>query len=134
MSASETHAMTGITVIAEQFLTDHGDTLRDPAAVYDRCMEFSEDFTRRCTAAGIPAQTISGAAFGEVPEFPGVRLLLNGHFATLIDATNTVYDWTARQFNPTADVPTVLTLDQWRSTWAQVDTPPAPDDAEQPSP
>lgn len=49
--------------------------------------------------------------------------MLGGHFAVLVaDAdTETVYDWTARQFDPTAPVPEVMALTRWQQVWLPSD-------------
>lgn len=89
--------------------------LTDPLAVHDRCEWVSGEFARLCTSRGVAATVISGLRFGEIPEFPGRPLLLGGHFA--VDASGTVVDWTARQFDPAAPVPLVTVLAEWRRTW-----------------
>jgi hypothetical protein len=61
---------------------------------------------------------ISGLKFGEVPEFPGQRMVLGGHFAVQVGTT--AYDWTARQFDPQASVPLVLPVDQWHGEWSKM--------------
>lgn len=95
--------------------------LSDPYEAHDRCIEASEAFVAACEQAGLPAETVTGARFGEVPEFPGVRLLLNAHTATLLPESNVVYDWTARQFDSAADWPTVQPLSTWREKWVSRD-------------
>lgn len=90
--------------------------LADPHLCVDRCIEASTAFVAACHDAGISATTVVGARFGEDPHFPGVRLMLNAHTAVVLD-DNTVYDWTARQFDPSAQWPTVISLSQWRQVW-----------------
>lgn len=110
-------------VVAE-FSALHGGTLHDPWSARERCQEVSAAFVEQCVAAGVEATVISGREFGEVPEFPGVRLLLRGHFAVLVAADEAsavdgtaVYDWTGRQFDPGCEVPLVTTLGRWRERW-----------------
>lgn len=116
--------------VAAQFAQSHRIDFADPWAVRERCAEVSEEFADACRRAGLAAVVVSGGEFGEVPQFPGVRLLLNGHFATLIehadpadtadggdDGGGLVYDWTARQFDPDCLVPWVGTLAAWRTRW-----------------
>lgn len=100
------------------FAAAHPD-LVDPSWVVDRCEEVSAAFARACHEAGVAATVISGARFGEVDQFPGVRLMLGGHFAVLVadEEGDTVFDWTARQFDPKAPVPEVMALSRWRQVW-----------------
>jgi transglutaminase-like putative cysteine protease len=109
--------------VVEAFARQWGARLADPEFARERCQEFSDAFAERCRAAGIEAVSVSGAQFGEVAEFPGTRLLLQGHFGTRVlsdPATGAVvvYDWTARQFDHTAPVPTVRSLGEWEKVWA----------------
>lgn len=89
--------------------------LQDPYRALDRCIVASEEFASEVTSAGGAAEVVSGVRFGEMPEFPGHEVLLGGHYAVLVG--DTVYDWTARQFDPQCDFPLVVPLSQWRSTW-----------------
>lgn len=108
--------------VAAGFASMHAH-LADPVQAREVCVETSEAFVQACLQAGIPAKTVTGAKFGEVAQFPGVRLLLHGHTAALVadGDTDRVYDWTARQFNPTADFPTVMTPSQWHDEWTHPD-------------
>lgn len=106
--------------VADAFLLAKGTSVTDPDLARDWCLEVSEEFAAACLAAAIPAEVITGAKFGEMPEFPGIRLLMHGHCATLvtIDEAQVVYDWTARQFNPAVPVPLVQSLSEWRQEWS----------------
>ena len=84
----------------------------DPALAYDQCVPVSEAFGRTLTEAGVAATVISGVRMGQ---FQGVPVVLNGHFAVRVD--DTVYDWTARQFDPDAPVPLVEPVAAWRERW-----------------
>lgn len=90
----------------------------NPAEVRDRCVWESEDFAKACRAAGVRQVTVvSGFAtvlFGEV------RVITMGH--TAVRVGDTVYDWTARQFNPDAPVPLVLPYEEWRASWPDLAT------------
>ena len=94
----------------------------DPAEVRDRCVWESEDFARALRAAGVRAVTVvSGFA---TAEFGGHVLVTCGH--TAVRVGDTVYDWTARQFNPTAPVPLVLPYEEWRAAWPDLATERSP--------
>lgn len=103
-------------------------TLSDPDLCRDQCLNASEAFVEECCTAGVQAHLITGAQFGEVEQFPGVRLLLNAHTAVLVANTSdeeagdgVVYDWTARQFDADCDWPLMMGLRQWRERWAHPD-------------
>lgn len=103
-----------------EFVASHTH-FADPDLSRDRCIEAAEAFVAACQSAGVAAQVVTGARFGEAPQFPGVRLLLNAHSAALICETNVVYDWTARQFDPEAEWPLVQSLQRWREQWSHPD-------------
>lgn len=102
--------------------------LGDGAAVLDLCESVSSEFAALLTEHGLAAETVSGVLMGSIPEFPDTTAVLAGHYATLVryddgnGPVETVYDWTARQFEPTARVPLVQPLVQWRETWADIAT------------
>ena len=100
-------------IIAE-FSAAHPD-LQYPMAAYDMCHPVSEAFVKACKAAGIKAEVVSGVKIGESEHFPGVKLLMQGHFGVLINGH--VYDWTIRQFEHEADVPKVWTKSEWDREW-----------------
>jgi hypothetical protein len=89
--------------------------LADPEQVRDRCDKVSGEFARLCADRGLPAKVVSGMRFGEIPEFPGTEVVLGGHFAVSVGTS--VIDWTARQFDPCAQVPVVVSLGEWRKVW-----------------
>ena len=97
------------------FAAAHPDLAHQHHA-HDRCIPISEEFTALLADHGTDAEVVMGARVGEDPRFPGVRLFLGGHYAVAVG--DTVYDWTARQFNPAAPVPLVQPLEEWRTTWA----------------
>lgn len=112
--------------VAATFAEGKGALLTDPNLAREWCLERSEEFVELLLAEGVAAQTVSGAVFGEVPEFPGVELLLHGHVAALVclgdpstasDDADVVYDWTARQFDPECPVPLVQPVIEWRRRW-----------------
>ena len=101
--------------------------LKDSNAVLDMCVAVSEDFVAMLAEHDIAAETISGVMMGEVPEIPGTTAVLAGHYAVLVhdqaadgSPGDVVYDWTARQFDPTARVPLIQPLAQWRATWTEL--------------
>lgn len=120
--------------VVEDFDAAFGDLCRQPEWARERCAEVSDRFAEKATAAGFPAKSISGIQMGEIPQFPGVTLMLHGHFAALVATRfdeqasdgqgewtdEVVFDWTARQFDPDADVPLVVDLDEWRETWRDI--------------
>lgn len=98
----------------------HGEKAEVPEIVRDQAEAFSEEFAKICRGRGVDARVISGARFGEVPEFPGRRLLLQGNFAVLVpDGDGMVFDWTARQYDGKCPVPLVTPLAAWRQTWLE---------------
>lgn len=113
-----TASAAALATVVEEFQRDYGQRLLDPFEAHDRCQDYSEEFASRCKEAGVEAEVVSGLKFGEMPEFPGQRLVLGGHFAVQVGPM--VYDWTARQFDPTAPVPMVTTIDQWRDEWLRL--------------
>ena len=96
--------------------------LQDPHGAHDQCVSISEEFADLLVAHGHGARVVDGIRFGEMPEFPGERLVLGGHYAVAVHVgvDEVVYDWTARQFDPDATVPTVVMLSVWRSTWTEL--------------
>lgn len=94
--------------------------LVDPEHVRERCAEISEEFVALLAEHHIAARVISGVRFGEDERFPGVRLMMAGHYAVLVadEETDVVYDWTAHQFDPETPVPLVVRLGEWRETWS----------------
>lgn len=79
-----------------------------PALVRDTCENHSTLFAGLLQQQSIGAEVIGGF------QMEG-NVILQGHFATLTDGS--VIDWTARQFDPAADVPLIMPLTQWRQTW-----------------
>jgi transglutaminase-like putative cysteine protease len=118
--------------VVETFRDRYGGLIDEPEFVRERCAELSEEFAELCRNGGLPARAVSGARFGDDPRFPGVTLLLAGHYATQVPARwdeprqewsgELVVDWTAHQFgNPEGSVdlpvPWMTSLDCWRETW-----------------
>ncbi|QNE18309.1 hypothetical protein F1D05_10900 [Kribbella qitaiheensis] len=114
------------------FRSRYGELIDDPEFVRERCSELSEKFAELCRDSGVPACVVSGARFGEDPRFPGVTLLLAGHYATQVPARwdelrqewsgELVVDWTAHQFGDPEwsvdlPVPWMTSLDCWREIW-----------------
>lgn len=110
-----------LTALVERFSAEHPE-LRDPSGAHDRCVPVSEAFAALLVEHGVVAEVVDGVRFGEVPEFPGERLMLGGHYAVAVttDGGKTVCDWTARQFDPNAPVPLVKPLAVWRETWQRL--------------
>lgn len=120
--------------VVDAYRDSAGESLLSRAAVADRCVEVSDAFVALCRQHGTPARTISGAKFGEYPEFPGVTLMLSAHYANLVPATyreddvewtgELVIDWTVHQFTGAPEtsaaaheVPWIGTLEDWRAEW-----------------
>lgn len=83
----------------------------------DRCDYFSTVFMDRIHEnTNLPASLVQGFMFMEVD---GHRVILEGHVATLVN-NDTVFDWTARQFDPKAPVPVIQPLSEWRETWKEI--------------
>lgn len=82
---------------------------QDQAQVRDQCFWYARIFTQYVQeVTTCPAELITGF------EMDG-NVILNGHTATLVGEM--VYDWTLRQFDPHAAVPSITPLAQWRETW-----------------
>lgn len=77
--------------------------------VYDQCITYSEAFAHFVGSHGVDAEMISGFTMEG-------NVILQGHSATLVYGA-VVFDWTARQFDPAAEVPLVMPLAEWRQTW-----------------
>jgi hypothetical protein len=107
----------------DEFAEQHGTWLMDPT-LHDHCVLVSEEFKAVCVRHNVAAQVIDGLQVGEHPAFPGKRLVLAGHFAVLLpnEAAGIVVDWTARQFDPDAPVPMIMSLHEWRATWPDTDS------------
>jgi hypothetical protein len=120
----------------ETFRQRYGNRLDDPLFVRERCADLSEEFAELCRDHHVPAACISGARFGEDPRFPGIRLMLAGHYATLVSHRwdelrgdwdgDVVVDWTAHQFTDTTSlrdvpVPWVTPLPAWRAVWTPIE-------------
>jgi hypothetical protein len=115
--------------VIREFSDRYGQRLHDPLFARERCEPVSRQFAAACQARGIPAAVISGVRTGEHPAFPGVELILDGHFAVLLPSRRDtaehdggpedglVIDWTARQFDPAAPVPAITTAAAWREDW-----------------
>lgn len=103
-----------------EFADLHAEALADPGYAHDRCVPVTEQFVATCAAHGVDAVVVNGMKTGQAPEFPGVTLALQGHYAVLVE--DLVYDWTARQFNPGAPVPQVTTMDTWQAAWPPLGT------------
>jgi hypothetical protein len=111
-------------VIMDERLKEVVQTFRDehpwclnPDECRDRCQLASFDFFQAVRAVGVEdAEIISGVQFAYV-EFGGIRheVIENGHFAVRVE--DRVYDWTARQFDPNAEVPMVVPTTAWRAQW-----------------
>lgn len=101
------------------FADAYGHLCEDPEEARDRCVPISEAFAAKVRAAGHTAEVVSGMQMGEHPLFPGLRMALNGHFAVVVDGT-TSYDWTARQFDPSAPVPLVEPAAEWAKRWPRM--------------
>lgn len=80
----------------------------DSETVRDKCHEYSDAFVEFLGFHYIYAETVQGF------EMSG-NVILQGHVANLVGSD--VYDWTARQFDPSSPVPTVTPLPEWRSKW-----------------
>lgn len=112
--------LTGLPVAVPEFAARYRDALMDPATAFDLCKPISDEFAALAREHGLAdVEVLCGAKIGEAPGLPGVRLFLAGHFAVRVG--DEVYDWTARQFDPHAAVPTVRTLADWRAEWPPVE-------------
>jgi len=122
------------------FRSRYGARLDDPLFVRERCAEMSEEFAEVCQQHLVPARVVSGARFGEDEHFPGVTLLLAGHYATVVPCRwapederwvgEVVIDWTAHQFAgpgtasevAAGEVPWIAPLEEWRAIWRPIPT------------
>lgn len=121
----------GVRDVVAAFGRLHGAALQTPEGASERCQEVSEDFVTHCHQHGVPAELITGGWFGEDERFPGIEVMMAGHFAVLTPVRydeshdewmgEVVIDWTARQFDPAAPVPLIVSEQEWRSTWRHLD-------------
>lgn len=81
---------------------------QDGDQVRDKCSVYSREFAAYLAFFHLEASVINGF------EMEG-NVILKGHTCTL--AYDRVFDWTLRQFDPTAHVPTITPLAVWRETW-----------------
>ena len=75
-------------------------------------MEYAAAFAQHAQDSGHDTEVVTGFLMEG-------SLILQGHAATLLD-DGYVYDWTVRQFDAEAPVPTVIPLAAWRETWRQL--------------
>ena len=101
------------------FAAEWWEMLYDPDQVHDRCFTFSEAFVEHLADADteVRGEIVSGFKTDE----PNGFLIWGGHAAVRIDG-DIVIDWSARQFDPEAPVPRVVTLAEWRESWADLGT------------
>lgn len=99
--------------------------LADPANARDQCIQVSQTFESMLAHRGIPAETVDGFCFAEVPPF-GQEAIAADHTAVRAVTTGAgkddgsseiAIDWTARQFDPVAPVPLIVPLADWRAFW-----------------
>lgn len=110
--------MTGVlSALVDEFGEEHPN-LKVPGYARERCNEASWEFVYFLRNRGIEAEVVDGVRMGKVDESLRVPLILGGHFA--VNIAGTVYDWTARQFRPDAEVPEIMTLAEWRKTWRDI--------------
>lgn len=88
------------------------DARTTPEAARDRCVFESERFSRLLTQAGVHHVLVVGA---QTVEWGEHKVLLQAH--TAVRVGRKVYDWTARQFDPEAPVPEVMSAAVWRQRW-----------------
>lgn len=98
-----------LSAAVEQHVAERGRLL-DPDEARDRCQSESAAFMETLAAYGVEATVVSGL---RVRSWDG--LVLAGHFAVRVG--DDVWDWTARQFDPSAEVPLVMPLSRWREEW-----------------
>lgn len=91
-----------------QHITERGRLL-NPAEARDRCQSESVAFMETLAGFGIEATVVSGFRMAE-------NVILCGHFAVRVG--DDVWDWTARQFDPTAAVPLVIPWEEWCELWS----------------
>ncbi len=94
-----------------QWKADHPEC-DDPEAIHDQCMVYAEAFAHFIGSQGISAEMISGFEMSD-------NIILQGHSGTLVYGS-VVFDWTARQFDPAAEVPLVVPLAEWRQRWRKL--------------
>lgn len=101
---------TPLELVIEDFLREaRTDT---PRTAHDQCVWESERFAAALAEAGVEATIVSGM---RCTTFLGVTIVQCAHVAVRVG--DTVYDWTARQFNPDAGFPAVMTVEEWQAEW-----------------
>jgi len=106
-----------LTAMAEFFGShEFGQVLADPAAVRDQAPAISEAFERMCSGRDLSVCVITGFLAAGCDQ----QLIPQGHMANEVqadDGRRLVVDWTARQFDPKAPVPLIVTLAAWQAFW-----------------
>lgn len=82
--------------------------------VRDRCWEYSTDFLLYLHDwdEKVGAELIYGFQMGDLL---GHRVIMNAHVAVRVE--DKVYDWTYRQFDPSAPAPKISTVAEFRAEW-----------------
>lgn len=99
--------MTPLEAAVEQHVAERG-RLFNPAEARDRCQTESAAFMETLAAHGVEATVVSGLLLDG-------GVVVCGHFAVRVG--DDVWDWTLRQFDPAADVPTVTPWETWQRDW-----------------
>lgn len=79
--------------------------LASPHGSQDQCLYAASFFRGLLAAADVDAEVVGG----EYVDADGI--VIWGHYATRVG--DLVYDWSARQFYPPADWPTIVSWEQW---------------------
>lgn len=91
-----------------------------PEGAHDQCVSESARFRLALIEVGIFAEIVSG--FRVVTFLDGIEVITNGHVAVRVG--DVVYDWTARQFDPDAKFPAIMTVPEWEAAWPSLSERP----------
>jgi hypothetical protein len=104
--------------IKRDFLNEWKHIVLSPYTARDACCFMSDEFICYLEANGflVPGpknniRTVTGFKFAD----NACTIVTQGHTAVLIE--DTVWDWTARQFDEKAPVPLLMPLSQWEAEW-----------------
>lgn len=81
----------------------------------DQCYSESKKFEALLLSKGIDCSIIMG---WKTDDFMGHQVITQGHVGVRVG--DRVWDWTARQFNPRAPVPQVMSVAEWEHEWPDV--------------
>ncbi len=87
-----------------------------PLTASDQCIHASETFVRLLREYGYTGALRIVSGFQYVEWGDRKKILTQGHTAVRV-GSGEVWDWTARQFDPDAGFPQIMTIEEWQAAW-----------------